>query len=84
MLSYRSIILHVIGPIRRGFGTPYSLKKTTCICTLMVDQPKPFGVFYQGHTVGDLQLALMCLLNCSSSVVQLIVYKYSLSKGKVH
>ena len=40
--------------------------------TLMVDQPKPFGVFYQGHTVGDLQLGQMCLLNCSSSVVQLI------------
>ena len=51
----------------------------------MVDQPKPFDVFYQDHRVGDLQLALMCLLNCSSSVVvQLIVYKYSLSKGKVH
>ena len=41
----------------------------------MVDQPKPFGVFYQGHTVAigpDVSA-----YNCSSSVVQLIVYKYS-------
>ena len=41
----------------------------------MVDQPKLFGVFYQGRTVAigpDVSA-----YNCSSSVVQLIVYKYS-------